>query len=183
MIIFLIEEKMKGDTIIMPKLFAIAAGSDVFAVVKAETKNEAFDLFAESQINDETFREEVDNFAVNASLLEHFYLDDKGSFFDSYTGSYRKDLLSLHENDRENYVNRCIEENAKRFWDDAPQFAEEYLSELFREDETECVERAFSNEFYIDTFKRIVKQGRWYDDFEICEINLSEEPLKIIYKS
>lgn len=77
MILFLIEEKMKGDTIIMPKLFGIAAGSDVFAVVKAETKNEAFDLFAESQINDETFREEVDNFAVNASLLEHFYLDDK----------------------------------------------------------------------------------------------------------
>lgn len=183
MILFLIEKKMKGDTIIMPKLFGIAAGSDVFAVVKAETKNEAFDLFAESQINDETFREEVDTFVVNASLLEHFYLDDKGSFIDSYTGSYRKDLLSLHENDRENYVNRCIEENAKRFWDDAPQFAEEYLSELFKEDEINCDERNFSNEFYIDTFKRIVKQGRWYDDFEICEINLSEEPLKIIYKS
>lgn len=82
MILFLIEEKMKGDTIIMPKLFGIAAGSDVFAVVKAETKNEAFDLFAESQINDETFREEVDS-EKDSEIVN-----------DLEKGLYRKRMLS-----------------------------------------------------------------------------------------
>ncbi|KAA6446978.1 hypothetical protein [Bacillus swezeyi] len=168
----------------MTRLFAVHGGPSIYAIVKAETNDEAFDVFAKSQINDQIFREHVDYFSVNANLLEDFYLDEEGSFFDSETGSLRKDLLNLNENDCVDYINRCIEENARRFWNDAPQIAEEYLSELFKERETNRIEPAlFSEDFYVDTFKRIVKDGQWYDEFEIVEVDLSEDGSQIIYRS
>lgn len=166
----------------MTKLYAIHGGPSIFALVKAKTKDEAFDIFAKNQIENVSFREEIDSLAIDGSLLAEFYRDDSGYFMSDF-GGYPERLLKMNEEDREKYVDFHIEKNVKNFWREFPQHAEAYLKELKAISENEDVEEpSFSEDFYIQTIKLIIADGEWYDDFDIVEVEIPEANYQIIYQ-
>lgn len=166
----------------MNNLYAVHGGGSIYAVVKAESTEKAFDIFAKNQIEDETLSEKITEFITNSSLLEDFSKDGGGSFHDDYTGEYPERLESMSDEEKERYVTGWIEKNVREFWSDQPQFAEEYIRELNKSYESDDFYTGkFSEEFMIDTIKRIICLGNWYDDFGIVEIDLGENDYQIIY--
>ncbi len=167
------------------KTFIVYAGPETVIAVKANNKDQAYNLFAESRIDDEFLSEEINNFIINGSLLSKFYCDEKGSFFDDYTGEYPSRILKMPKDKREEYVEHHIQKNIQNYWSDRPEFAEEYLREYKKAHEDEYLEEmytpSFSKEFYIDTIKRIINTGNWYDGFEIAELDLVDKELQVIY--
>jgi hypothetical protein len=165
------------------KLFAIHGDDSIFAVVRAETKEEAFDIFANNRKDSEWFREYVDNLSFHTSFLEVFYGDEIEHFIDT-SGNYRKDLLEMSGKERDAYIKEHFEENVREFWSDAPQFADKYFREFYisrQEGWDETVQ--FTDEFYVDTFKRLVKNHKWYDKFDIIEIDVTDRDIQIIVES
>lgn len=168
----------------MTKLYAVYRGENTFAVVKAESEEEAFNIYAEHQVNDEIFREYITQFFANDSLLAKFYKDDDGYFFDYFTGDYQQRLKVMSYEDRNTYINLWIEKNVKAYWHDQPQFAHEYIRELRKSIETEDhYVGHFSDEFMIDTIKRIIKDVSEYEAFGIAEINLATSDYQLIFES
>lgn len=53
----------------MKKLYAVHGGENIYSIVKADFKEEAFDVFASHQMEDEIFKEHISEFVVNNSLL------------------------------------------------------------------------------------------------------------------
>lgn len=156
------------------KLFAVHGGPSIYALVQATDKEDALNVFAKGQIEDETIREEIDNFIVNGSLLEKFYRDEKGSFFEDLTGEVRSDLQHLSEDKLFEYQKKCITENVYEFWGKRSDLADEYLAELNKSLDSEDFYTAnFSEEFYIETIKLIIQGGNWFNDFEIVEVESS----------
>jgi hypothetical protein len=167
----------------MTKLYAVHGGESIFTVVKADSEKEAFDIFAENQIDDESLVEQITEFITNASILEDFYRDEEGHFLEEITGDYPERLAAMDDEDRVRYINGWIEKNVKEFWNDQPQFAEDYLNELYKSRESdEYYTGQFSKAFMIDTIKRIINGGKWYNDFEIVEIDLSDSNYQLVYE-
>ncbi|MGX7595607.1 hypothetical protein ACWNS2_10180 [Planococcus plakortidis] len=167
----------------MENLYGVHAGSSTFVIVKANSEQEALDVFAKSQINDELLREEIDSFIVNSSLLEKFYKDEHGHFLEDFTGDYNQRLLNMNDVDRENYIQFHIEKNVREFWKDTPEHAESYLKAIkeYTEINAETLP-SFSEEFYIETIKLIIRDGKWFGDFGIVKIELSEKDYQVIYE-
>ncbi|MDM5333989.1 hypothetical protein QUF56_12200 [Ureibacillus composti] len=167
----------------MDKLYVIYANRRIL-VIKAKDEQEVFDKYVRSLIdtNDELF-EKVNDFTVNWGLLEDFFEDEKGHLLNDY-GEYRKDLLKKYPDEKalSKYVDSQIRKNVSDYWSDAPECAEEYLRELNKawNSESEEFTPAFSEDFYVDTFKRIISSGSWYDDFGIKEIDVSEHDIQVI---
>ncbi|MGJ9383890.1 hypothetical protein [Salipaludibacillus sp. CF4.18] len=166
----------------MSNLYGVHGGSSIYALVKAKSEQEAFNIFAKSQIDDETLREEIDSFIVNASLLEKFYRDEHGHFHDDYTGEYPERIQRMKEEDRENYVENHIEKNVRKFWESTPEHAETYIKELKKSWEEGNYHPSFSEYFYVETIKLIINEGNWYEDFAIVKIDMLEHDYQIIYK-
>jgi len=165
----------------MKKTFVVYAGPNICIAVNAESEEQAFERFAETQIMDETFRDHVETFIVNASLLEEFYSDENG-FLLKENGDFKAHLLKIEDEEEcFNYIYSCVEKNVRNFWSDAPQYAEEYLREYRNNNNVDYYEVSFSREFYIDTFKRVVDLGDWYDDLVIKEIDLSTRDVQVIF--
>ena len=165
----------------MSNLYAVHGGSSFYALVKAETEDEVFTIFAKSQINDETLLEEIDSFIVDGSLLEKFYHDEHEHFFDDFTGEYPERIKKMNEEDRERYVEYHIEKNVREFWD-TPEYAEMYLQELKKSWNGENNNPAFSDDFYVETIKLIIEEGNWYEDFVIKKVDIVENECQIIYR-
>ncbi len=167
------------------KTFVVYAGPETVIAIKANSKDQAYNLFAESRIDDVFLSEEINTFIINGSLLSKFYCDEKGSFFDDYTGEYPNRILAMPKDKREEYVENHIQKNIRSFWSDKPEFAEEYLKEYKKAHQEEYQEEmytpSFSKDFYIDTIKRIINTEKWYDGFEIVEIDLADKDLQVIY--
>ncbi|WP_294751131.1 hypothetical protein [uncultured Exiguobacterium sp.] len=166
----------------MTKLYAIHGGSSIFALVRAKTRDEAFDVFAKNQIINNSFREEIDSLSINGSLLDKFYRDDSGYFISDF-GGYPERLLKMDEEDREKYIDFHIEKNIKKFWGEFPQHAEAYLKELKAISKNEDIgEPSFSEDFYVQTIKLIIADGEWYDSFDIVEVEIPETKFQVIYQ-
>lgn len=43
-------------------------------------------------------------------------------------------------------------------------------------------EPSFSEEFYIDTIKRIIQRTNWFTEFKIIEIDLENKNYQLIYR-
>ncbi|MGE1198301.1 hypothetical protein ACQJ18_26815 [Priestia megaterium] len=167
----------------MTLFFAIHGGESIYSVVKAESKEDAFTEFARGQISDESMMEEINSFVTNGSLLEHFFHDENGHFLDDITGELSSSVLAIKEEDRMDYIDSHIAKNAREFWSDKPEYAALYLQELEKSrKEGIDYEPSFSEEFYIDTIKRIIKKTKWYSEFEIVEINLEDKAYQLIYR-
>lgn len=167
----------------MGNLYGVHGGPSIFAVVKANSEEEAIHIFAKNQINDELLKEEIDSFIVNSSLLEKFYKDENGHFFDDFTGDYDKRLLSMESDEREEYIQQHIERNVREFWKATPEHAETYLKELnkYLEQGGEG-SSSFSEEFYVETIKLIIDGGNWYEDFGVIKIEMSQKEFQVIYR-
>jgi hypothetical protein len=162
------------------KLYSIYGDNSIFAVVRAETKEEAFDIFANNRKDNEWFREYVDNMSYHESLLETFFGDKIEHFIDN-SGKYRKDLLEMCETERNAYIKRIFEGNVREFWSVSTHFADEYLREYYRSRQSDWDKVVqFSKEFYVDTFKRLVRYHKWYDNFDIVENDLLEREIQIV---
>lgn len=167
----------------MTKLFAVHGGSSIFTVVKANVEEEAFNIFAENQIEDEIFREHIDQYTVNAGLFGKFYQDEEGYLFEEMSDQHPLRIRNMSEDERDNYINHHIELNVREFWHDAPQYANEYLMQLKAyELDWENHIPVFSKEFYMDTIKRVIKSGTWYEDFGILEIEMHDTNYLRIYE-
>ncbi|WP_139186938.1 hypothetical protein [Sediminibacillus halophilus] len=127
-------------------------------------------------MEDELLREEIDSFIANDSLLGKFYRDEKGHFFEDLTGEVRSDLRHLSEEKLFEYVTKCITKNSYEFWGERSDLADEYLAELNKSFESEDTYTAnFSEEFYIETIKLIIQGGKWFEAFDIVEVDPSSE--------
>lgn len=165
----------------MEKLYVARDDESITVILKAESKEEAFDIFAKTRLKDNRLLEEITEFSTD-SLLGFFEKDDKGSFYDGYTGGYPERLNIMSDEEKEIYVDDWIEKNIKKFWADQPQFAEEYLRELHKSYESEgCYVAEFSEEFMIDAIKKIICTGKWYDNFEIVEVDLEGKEYQVLY--
>jgi hypothetical protein len=164
------------------RIFAINGDGSIFAVVRGEIKEEAFDIFAKNRKGSECFREYVDNLSFHTSFLETFYGDEKEDFIDT-SGKYIKDLLEMSGKERDAYIKKNFEENVREFWSEAYKFADEYLSEFYRSRQEGWDETVqFSDGFYVDTFKRLVKNHKWYESFNIVEIEGTDKDIQIIFE-
>lgn len=174
---------MKWRNRTMENLYGVYGADSIYAVVKAESKEKAFDIFAKNQINNKIFLETITEFITNSSLLENFYRDDKGSFHDDFINDYPERIKNIDPEKREIYVSSWIEKNIRAYWIDQPQFAEEYLRELHKSYESDDFYTGqFSEEFIIDTIKRLINTGDWYNDFRIVEIDFSKDNYQLIYE-
>lgn len=169
----------------MEKIYGILGIDVLLSVVKAKSKEEAFDIFSKNQLDNQEIRQYISVFANDDCLLANFYKDDHGHFFDM-TGDYTERLNLMNKKEMNEYMNFWFKKNAMNFWHDKPHFAEEYIKELEKGISTDelgnYVEPAFSNEFWIDTIKRVIQSCNWYTDFKIVEINLDNRNYQTIYE-
>lgn len=168
---------------ILTNLYAVHAAPSIFSVIEAESEEVAFDIFATNQIENEFFNEYISEFTINAGLLEKFYKDDEGSFFDSHTGDLPDRIKKLDQVQQNNHIHSWIKKNVNQFWSDKPQFADEYLKELDKNSRSnEPYTSSFSKGFWISTIKKIIQTGTWYDNFEIVKIDLTKNNYQLIYE-
>lgn len=165
----------------MTELYAVYAAGSAFSVIKASSKEEAFDIFAENQVKESNIVDFITEFASNEGLFERFYRDDEGHFIKDYFEGSSKRLQELSGQEREDYIDAWVEINVFQFWSDKPQFATEYLKERtkgYRSPDFYIPE--FSHEFWIDTVKRVIQLDDWYDAFEIVKIDLINDNYQLI---
>ncbi|QST02633.1 hypothetical protein IMZ31_18975 (plasmid) [Pontibacillus sp. ALD_SL1] len=154
----------------MKTLYAVIVPDHNITIVRAQSEEEAFDLYARENINDPFFLEEVESMAVNASLMEKFFHDEKGSMFDDY--KVVPDRLSqFSEEERQRYEDSWIRKNIRAFWSDRPRFAEEYIEEWEKSKRDENYTPLYTTEFLVDTYKRLAKMDNFYEDFKIVPID------------
>lgn len=168
--------------LILEKLYVAHNVEGLISIIKANSKEEAFDIFVTNKVkeDDDIIKEHVSEFITNSSLLENFFKDNIGSFFDSFTGDYPARLKGMNEKDLNEYVESWIIKNVREFWYDKPHFAEEYIRELNKSKYIDFYQGEFSDEFWVDVTKRLILQGDWYDDFNIVEINLQNDNYQVI---
>lgn len=177
----LVLDILKGGTF-LSHLYVVYALERKISVVKAESKAEAFDIFAMNQIHDENLNYFIKDFSFGDGLLSMFHRDDQGDLFDIYKNEYPEHLQHLNEQEKEDYIDSWIERNAKQFWDDAPQFASEFLKELEKAKRSNSPHAGqFSDAFLVSTLKKIIQQGDWYEAFDIVKIDLVENNHQVIY--
>lgn len=170
----------------MTNLYAVHGVESTFTIIKANSKEEAFNIFANNQIEDENLQDFITSFAVNDGLLEHFYRDDQGSFFENYMNGGPERLQQLNDQERNTYIYSWIERNANQFWNDKPKLATEYLNELYKANQkalnsNEFYVPDFTDDFWINTIKIVIQKINWYEDFDIIEINLTDRDYQQIY--
>lgn len=162
----------------------IYALGHTISAIKAESKEEAFDIFSTHQIDDENFNIFIKSLSINDGLLEKFYHDDQGYLFDIDQNKPPERLQQLNEQEKEDYIDAWIEKNAKEFWKDEPQFALEYLRELDKAKQSNVPYTIeFSDEFLVFTLKKIIQQGDWYEEFDIVKINLTDKNYQEIHRN
>jgi len=167
----------------LTNLYAVHGRENIFTVVKANSKKEAFDVFASNQIKDENLNDFITNFAINEGLFEQFYKDDQGSFLDNYMNGGPERLQQLNEQERETYIDSWIEKNINQFWNDEPQFATEYLEEFNKGIQSnDFYKPEFSHDFWVNTIKKVIQQRDWYEDFDIIKIDLADHDYQLIYR-
>jgi len=169
----------------MSKFFAVHGGESIYAVVKAHSKEEAFTEFARGQMDDDRMMDEINSFSATESLLEQFFHDENGHFFQSTTGELElsPSVLAIEEHRRNDYIDSHVAKNAYDFWEDKFEYAEMYLQELENSHMKGLdYEPSFSEEFYIDTIKRIIQRTKWFPEFKIIEIDLENKNYQLIYR-
>lgn len=167
----------------MNNLYAIHGGESLFSIVKANSKEDAFDIFAGNQIEDEIMNEYISNFIINDSLLEKFYQDNDGHF-SNMQGDLPERIRKLDKDQQQPYINSWIEKNVNDFWNDKPHFAAEYLNEFYKIYNSNGSYRGnFSYDFWVNTIKKIIQQDDWYEDFEIVKIDLTNNNYQLIYRA
>lgn len=163
-------------------MYAVYGASNVFSVIKASSRDEAFDIFASNQIKSEILNEYISGFIINDGFFESFYRDDTGYLMDNITGELPERVLQLNEDQQDSYVDSWIEKNINHFWEEEPQFATEYLNELNKARESnDFYKPTFSHDFWVSTIKKIIQRGNWYDAFDIVKINLADHNYQQIY--
>lgn len=168
----------------MEKQFVVSTGDSIL-VIPATDKDQAFHRFLEYQLSDgdSTLRDYIARFIVNDGLLETFFSDEKGHLLNEI-GNYRKDLQKKYkiEKDLNTYIEQCIAKNARNYWTLTPNFAEEYLKELFTSfNSDDEYEPSFSEDFYIETSKLIINGGTWYEHFIIHELDSSSKKIQVVF--
>lgn len=172
----------KGE-FILNNLYAIHGGESLFSVIKANSKEDAFDVFASNQIADKVMHEYISEFKVDDSLLEKFYQDNDGHFWDMQ-GNLPERIRKLDKDQQQPYINSWIEKNVNDFWSDKPHFAAEYLKEFYKSyNSNGFYSGKFSDDFWVDTIKKIIQQDNWYEDFKIVKIDLTNDNYQLIYRS
>ncbi|WP_078427492.1 hypothetical protein [Alkalihalobacterium alkalinitrilicum] len=167
----------------MEKTFAAHDNEGFFVIVKASSKGEAFEHIIKLKTKDEILIDHITEFIVNGSLLENFYMDEKGYFLDDDTGEFVERLNHMSEQDLEEYIDNCIETNVRTFWEDKQEFAEEYLDELKKSKGYETYVGNFSDDFMFDAVRRVLINTNWMNDIEIVEVDFTEKKIQIISQS
>lgn len=162
----------------MNELYAVHGGESIFSIVKANSKEEAFNIFARNQIEDENLNKFITELGFDGGLYESFYKDDRG-----YLMCNPKRLEQFNEQEKENYIDSWVEKNVNQFWSDEPEFAKEYLKELNKAYRSTCFyQPTFSQDFWVATIKRIILHENWYEDFDIVKIDLAASDYQLIYR-
>lgn len=167
----------------MTELYIVYAAGSALSAVKANSKEEAFDIFSRNQIEESNINNFITEFASNEGLFERFNRDDEGHFIEDYFEGSSKRLPELSGQEREDYIGAWVERNVVQFWSDQPQFAAEYLKERMKGyDSPDFYKPKFSHNFWVDTVKRIIQQDDWYDTFEIVKVDLRNDNYQLICK-
>lgn len=143
----------------MKKYYIVCATEspeDRLELISAESQEELEDKAFEVLIDD-FFLEFVNSRAVNAGLMEDFFLDEKGSFFDEMTGRVREGI-------DDEYIEKCVRKNVLEFFKEQPEYGDLYLEQFFNGKHTDL---EFSRNFYKFVFYRCD-----YTSYIIKEVNI-----------
>lgn len=168
----------------MEKLYVVYALESSITVVKANSKEEALDVFADTQVNNEILEEIISRFSLSDGLYQDFFRDEKGCLYDYGVDDLAKRVKDMEDEDE--YIQSCIEKNVKDYWKNEPHFATEYLKELAKAHahvpSDEFYNPAFSDGLKANALKKFIKEEEWYEHFDIVEINLKEKNHQLIYQ-
>lgn len=167
----------------MSDLYIVYALDSNIAAIKANSKAEAFDIFATRQINDENLNNFIKEFNIDDGLLGMFYRDDQGHLYDFDQNAPSKYLQQLSEQEQDTYIGSWVERNAKQFWNDEPQLAAEYIKEFkIATQSSDFYTGEFSDVFLVSTIKKLIQQDNWYESFDIVKVDLIENNFQVIYE-
>lgn len=166
----------------MSDLYIVYALENNISVIKANSKAEAFDIFATRQINDVNLNVFIKEFNIDDGLLGMFYRDDQGHLYDFDQDVPSKYLQQLSEKEQDAYIASWVERNAKQFWSDEPQLAVEYIKEFKIATQSRGFYTGkFSDVFLLSTIKKLIVDN-WYEAFDIVKIDLIENNFQVIYE-
>lgn len=167
----------------MSKIYSAHVRSNMFAVISANSKEEALDVFMNNQINNDIIRKHISEFIVGDSFFNRFYQDEIGPFYNGLTEDFPARIQEMSSTERSYYILSSIENNVKEYWKNSPQFSAEYIEQLNENNRsTEFYIGKFSNDFWFDTVKRVIKEDKWYGEIEINEIELEHNNYQLIYE-
>lgn len=158
----------------MKKIYVVSALEASIQVVKANSKEEAFDIFTRTQLNSDSLEDGIDDIASVSHLYDRLFSDDSGNLYSFETNE------RIDETGREEYIKSAIEKNVKDFWKDEPHYATEYLDLLFNSEAPSDIS-IYSEGLKQSALKKFIQEGDWYEHFSIVEINLEESDHQVIY--
>lgn len=171
----------------MSHLYLVYALDSKISTIQAHSRKEALEIFAQHLLDDDTLYEHITDFSVDDGLYAGFCHDDHGALYDfSKHNGIPQRIEHLSEQEQKRYINWWVDQNARQFWHDAPQFAEKYLSELniarqLMEQSNESYTPTFSDDFWIHTIQKLIQQDDWYEAFGIVEIDVGKDGYQEIY--
>lgn len=135
-------------------------------------KDYIYGVLAERLAEEEHFRQYISDPAVNMTLCESFWRDEKGYVFEEFEFDIRKDIYQKFNWDipkANNYIEKCFVNNVKDFFKEEPQYSEIFLEHVKNYDPN--VETDFSEEFYIYCAKKLIEEGK-YTSYQIEKVTL-----------
>ncbi|MCU9612734.1 hypothetical protein OEV98_04035 [Caldibacillus lycopersici] len=165
----------------MDKLFLVRIDETISAVVRANSKDEAFDIVSEYFYTSKDFyfiKDDIDEYTTKFypgdCLFKNFLFDDDyGNIlhFDNY--SFLKSEL---KEGTEKYIWEIISNNVRLYFSEKPELADEYLRELKKTYETGDYLN-LSKELKLFVLKRQFAKGSY---FRIHEVDLSDTNIQLI---
>ncbi|MFP5109691.1 hypothetical protein ACSU6B_23475 [Neobacillus sp. C211] len=166
----------------MDKLFSVVFAGDYGAIVKSKDDDldSILTIVAKNMFEtDNDVVNEINSFSVNMSLMEKFFRDEHGHFYDSF-GDYKPHIKAMEADEAHDYMDNHVEKNVRLFFGD--QLAEEFMREYKKsiehnkkyngEDVWEDYKPQLSEEFYIEAIKLIIKSESYFGEIFVEEIDL-----------
>ncbi|MFQ3542840.1 hypothetical protein Q7A53_02055 [Halobacillus rhizosphaerae] len=157
----------------MKKQFLLLDVDKPLAIVTATSEKKAVHNYAVENINLDSFRKYIHSTDYNYGLLNLFYYDKNGKYLRKLSDNITvaPEEFDIKDIDILTSILDNVTENIKVFWEDKPKLAKEYLNKLERSQfENLPLSKIFTDEFYIETFKKLISRGIWFQDFSVIEI-------------
>lgn len=147
------------------------------SVVFANDLKEAYELavheFAEKEYISDSFREHVNEKAINFGVNEDFLRINDEYVFSGDNPPFAEHVYELYPNKTEEELNEIINvhyrANVRKFFADKPEYAEQFIDYNFGD-----YKPLFNEDFYLEMCKKLVAESNWIN-LRVIPIGMLEE--------